>query len=31
VCALVHDVGLCGNTARNVTLDLWLAGHPCGT
>jgi len=29
VCAHVYDVALCGNTVRNVALDLWLVGHHC--
>jgi len=28
-CTHVYDVALCGNTVRNVDLDLGLVGHPC--
>jgi len=24
----VYDVGLCGNTVRNVALSFWLVGQP---
>jgi len=28
MCAHVFDVAFCGNTVRNVALDLWLVDHP---
>jgi len=28
MCALVCDVAHFGNTVRNVTIGLWLVGHP---
>jgi len=29
MCVFVYDVAHFGNTVRNVTIGLWLVGHPC--